>query len=557
MSASAQPLSAAGWSLTVGAAALDPAAKSAEFHAIYLGESFGAPRRGALAVLSHGVGAGGAAMEAAQIAAQSFAEGFFGAPATLGAGPAAGRSLSSVNAWLFSQSRRDPERLGMAASLTALSFGASKKIGVIHVGDCRVYRKRRGALEALTEDHLRPVAGDAVLTRALGADTDVQADFLDADAEILDRFILVSPGVAAHLPPARLNQLLSLDLDAESLARRAVAEAGVAATAVVIDIGGVPEPQFDDIAAAYADLPLRPPPQEGDNWDGFLVGRTLYRSRYTLLKLARDTTDNSQVVLKFPLPAMAQDQVFRAGFLREAWIGATVRSRWTVGYIDLPPERRRSLYLVMPYYPGQTLEQRLLAQPPIGFAEGVGIALKLCQAVEDLLRLQVVHRDIKPENVILLSDGDLRLLDLGLAFLPGVDSAEGDQLGGTTRYMAPELFKGVIAGPRSEVFSLGVTLYRLFSGGDFPFGRREAWPLARSRPDVPQWFGRALAQAIDTDPERRFSGPAAFREALEQGLLHGAEPAPLRARRLDSLLLWQFLTAIFAIAFLTLLLKGR
>ncbi len=218
-------------------------------------------------------------------------------------------------------------------------------------------------------------------------------------------------------------------------------------TAVVIDIGGVPEPQFDDVAAAYADLPLRPPPQEGDNWDGFLVGRTLYRSRYTLLKLARDTTDNSQVVLKFPLPAMAQDQVFRAGFLREAWIGATVRSRWTVGYIDLPPERRRSLYLVMPYYPGQTLEQRLLAQPPIGFAEGVGIALKLCQAVEDLLRLQVVHRDIKPENIILLSDGDLRLLDLGLAFLPGVDSAEGDQLGGTTRYMAPELFKGVIGRP--------------------------------------------------------------------------------------------------------------
>ena len=68
-------------------------------------------------------------MEAAQIAAQSFAEGFFGAPATLGAGPAAGRSLSSVNAWLFSQSRRDPERLGMAASLSALTFGASKKIG--------------------------------------------------------------------------------------------------------------------------------------------------------------------------------------------------------------------------------------------------------------------------------------------------------------------------------------------------------------------------------------------------------------------------------------------
>ena len=481
MSASAQPLSVAGWSLIFGVAAADPAAESAEFHAIYRGESFGAPRRGALAVVSQGAGAGRAAMEAAQIAAHSFAEGYFGAPATLGAGPAAGRSLSSVNAWLCSQSRRDTERVGMAASLSAVIFGASKKIGVIHVGDCRVYRKRRGVLEALTDDHLRPVAGDAVLTRALGADTSVQADFLDVDAEISDRFILISPGFAAHLPPARLNQLLSLDLDAEFLARRAVAEAGAAATAVVIDIGAVPEPQFDDVAADYAELPLLPPPHEGETRDGFIVGRTLYRSRYTLLKLARDTTDNRQVVLKFPLPAMAQDQVFRAGFLREAWIGSTVRSRWTVGYIDLPPERRSSLYLVMPYYPGQTLEQRLLLQPPVGFAEGVGIGLQLCRAVEDLLRLQVVHRDIKPENVILLNDGDLRLLDLGLAFLPGIDSAESDQLGGTTRYMAPELFKGAQAGPRSEVFSLGVTLYRLFSGGEFPFGRREAWPLARFR----------------------------------------------------------------------------
>ena len=295
-------------------AADDPAAESAEFHAIYRGETFGAPRRGALAVLAHGVGAGRSSMEAAQISTQSFAEGYFGAPATLGAGPAAARSLASVNAWLFSQSRRDPERLGMAASLSALTFGASKKIGVIHVGDCRVYRKRRGALEALTDDHLRRVAGDAVLTRAVGADTDVQADFLDADAEPFDRFILVSPGFAARPPPARLNQTLSLDLPAETLAQRAVAEAGAPATAVVIDIVAVPEPQFDDVAAAHADLPLRPPPQDGDSWDGFIVGRTLYRSRYTLLKLARDTADNRQVVLKFPCPPWRRIKFFARVF---------------------------------------------------------------------------------------------------------------------------------------------------------------------------------------------------------------------------------------------------
>ena len=270
MNASAQSLSAAGWSLTVGAATLDPAAESAEFHAIYLGESL-APRAGGRWPCCRTESAReGRRWKPAQIAAQSFAEGFFGAPATTRSGRSRRGSLVVERQRVVVQPIAPrSEAAGNGGFAERPEFRGFKKIGVIHVGDCRVYRKRRGALEALTDDHLRPVAGDAVLTRALGADTDVQADFLDADAEILDRFILVSPGFAAHLPPARLNQLLSLDLDAESLARRAVAEAGVAATAVVIDIGGVPEPQFDDVAAAYADLPLRPPPQEGDNWDGF------------------------------------------------------------------------------------------------------------------------------------------------------------------------------------------------------------------------------------------------------------------------------------------------
>ena len=557
MSAAQPPLSVAGWTLSIGAACAG-SPEGTDFHAVYRGDKLGAPLRGALAVVSHGGGPGQRSMEAAQIAAQGLAEGYFGAPPTLGAGRAAGRALSSVNSWLFSQSRSDPARRGMAAALSALAFGASNKVGVIHVGDCRAYRKRQGLLEALTEDHLRPAPdGGWTLTRSLGADKESQADFIEATAEILDRFILVSPGCVKRLAPGQLAKLLSLDLAAQPLAQRIVAEAGEEATALVTDILALPEAKFDDIAEGYADLPVLPPPQEGENLDGFIIGRTLYRGSFTLLKLARDSVGNRQVALKFPLPAMAQDQVFRAGFLREAGIGATVRSRWTVGYIDVPPERRRSLYLVMPYYRGATLEERLLAPPPVSFVEGIGIGLKLCQAVEDLARSQVIHRDLKPENVMLLADGDLRLLDLGLAFLPGLDSSASDQLGGTTRYMAPELFKGADAGPRSEVFSLGVTLYRLFSGGYFPYGRRESFPLARLRPDVPEWFGRVLARAIDADPDRRFVDAAAFRQSLEQGLLHGSLEVARPRRRLDSLPLWRALAAIFAAAFMILLLKGR
>ena len=563
MSVEGQHLFAAGWTLSVGTASTTaPGSPSLDFHAVYRGEAFDTPHRGLLAAVARAAGDNrGASLEAAQIAVQSFAEGFFGAGPTLGVRKAAGLALGSVNSWLFSQSRVDPERTGMAASLAAIAF-SSKHVAIIHVGGCRVYRKRRGQLVALTVEHLRPVAGGPpVLTRSVGADREVHADVLDESPEPFDRLFIVSQGLHDQIPPAALVELLAAELTPDQLARRAVdaAVAGQAsgqATALVIDVLGLPEPKFDDMARDFADLPLRPPPREGDNWDGYIVGRTLYRSRYTVLKLAEDSTDHSEVVLKLPLPAMLQDQVFRAGFLREAWIGTTVRSPWVARHIELPPGRRSSLYLVMPFYRGSTLEQRLSAPPPVSIAEGLGIALKLCRAVADLGTLQVIHRDLKPENVLLSPSGDVRLLDLGLAYLPGLDDDHQDGLGGTTRYMAPELFKGISPGPRSEVFSLGVTIYRMFSGGKFPFGQRERYPLARLRPDLPAWLGCCLAQAIETDPERRLADARALATALEQGLLHGKSEVRRPGPRISPLRLWQFFALAFATGFFGLLLGG-
>jgi serine/threonine protein kinase len=306
----------------------------------------------------------------------------------------------------------------------------------------------------------------------------------------------------------------------------------------------------------FAKLPIRGVPRDGDNWDGFIIGRTLYRSRYTTLKLARDTIAGRDVVLKIPLSSMLHDQVFRAGFLREAWIGASVHSSRIASYIDISPERRSSLYLVLPYYPGETMEARLVRPPPIPYLEGVGFVLKLCAVVQELASFQVVHRDLKPENVLLLPDGEIKLLDLGLAYLPGVDEPDDDRLGGTTRYMAPELFRKAPVDQCSEVFSLGVTAYRLFSGGPFPYGVRESFPLQRLRPDLPSWLGHCLGRAIEMDREKRFKNAAEFASALENGLSRGealTTQAVSWGNRISPIRIWQGLTLLFATGFLTLL----
>ena len=227
--------------------------------------------------------------------------------------------------------------------------------------------------------------------------------------------------------------------------------------------------------------------------------------------------NDRDVVLKIPLPAMLHDQVFRAGFLREAWVGAAVHSPRIASYIDVPAERRSSLYLVLPYYRGETLEARLNRPPPIPYLEGIGLALKLCAAVQDLAAYQIVHRDLKPDNVLLLSGGEIKLIDLGMAYLPGIDEPDDDRLGGTTRYMAPELFRKVPADQCSEVFSLGVTIYRLFSGGAFPFGQREAVPLQRLRPDLPV-LGRRMSEKGTRDRSKQaFSGRGRIRRGVGAG----------------------------------------
>ena len=168
--------------------------------------------------------------------------------------------------------------------------------------------------------------------------------------------------------------------------------------------------------------------------------------------------------------------------------------------------------------------------------------------MQDLAAIQVIHRDIKPDNIMLLDQGGgVKLLDLGLAFLPGIDAADAAKPGGTIRYMAPELLRGSPASSRTEVYALGVTIYRMFAGGPFPFGQREKLPLARLRPNLPHWLGEVLARALAPKPEDRFADAGELARALQAGLAERQErPMPFVPPFFTPLRLWQGTTLLFA-----------
>jgi hypothetical protein len=533
-----------GWHISARFAAPANTGKNPNFYAVYEGDAFGHPERGIIAAIAAAQMPARGAGPAAQLVLHSFAEGFFGAQRTFSPRRAAGLSLSAINAWLYGQLRNDTASEFSPVSLTAIAFHPSY-IGIAHIGACSLYRSRAGVVTPLTRPHLRLLPGrPAEITRAIGLDLELTVDYAEERAEPGDKYLLLagSPEPGAEALQAAFD--LRLAPNAEI-------------AAMLLDIIAAPAPEAE-AGRALDDLPLRPAPRDGDVWDGFAIGRTLYRGRYTILKLARDTIENRDVVLKIPLPSMLQDEVFAAGFMREAWIGSTVRGGNVARYIELPPERRSSLYLVMPFYRGETLEARLNRPPVMSLPDGIGIALKLCEAVRDLAAIQIIHRDIKPENIMLLANNEVKLLDLGLAYLPGIDRQDSVKPGGTLRYMAPELMNGAMANGRSEVYALAVTIYRMFSGGAFPFGQREPVPLSRLRPDLPAWLGRILARALDPAPEARFTDAGAFALALNEALVHGMDEESQRRRlaRLTKLQFYQALTILFGAGFLALLIRA-
>jgi hypothetical protein len=500
----------------------------------------------------------------AHVAVHGLIDGLYNARPTLGRAQALTQALSAINRWMFARRGVDGLAAGPAASLSAIIFNG-KRAGLVQIGGGMILRRRGAELTRLTEPQLRRLPGGGLgARRSLGSDGRLLLDYLEEPVLAGDRYILLSdtrggPDAAPVIEARPLAAICAADQTAAALAQALAAfpitdgAAGAAArrAVLVIDVLEVPAPTADSAEASLADLPLAPVPQEGENRDGYLIGRTLHRGAYTLLKHAVDSRTRQPVVLKFPLPAMLNDRVFQAGFARETWIGHTIRSPVIARVIEPEPGRRSSLYIVMPYYQGETLEARIARESRFSVAEIVAIALPLCQAVEDLRAVQVLHRDLKPDNVMLITGGGLRLLDLGLAYLAGVEDAGGQGLAGTMRYMAPELLRGAGPDDRTEVYALGVILHRLAAFGRFPRpGSDVAAGLQRARPDMPPELTATIAAALDQDPAKRPGNAGRLAEAVAEALQHGAGNRLSPRRFADPLTVWRSLALALALALL-------
>ena len=206
--------------------------------------------------------------------------------------------------------------------------------------------------------------------------------------------------------------------------------------------------------------------------------------RYSRLFGAVDEIEGGDGRAEIPQAAgRRRSPTYHAAFVREAWVGARVSSPWIGRIIELPPGRQTCLYTVMPLYQGELLETRLARRPALGLEEGRNIAIKLARAVAALHRAGIIHRDIKPDNVILegerIAEADRSRRG---ARRPGWRIFRPRTFPAPPAYMAPEMFAGEPGNEATDIYALGVTMFRAFTG-EFPYGNADATsPPRRERP---------------------------------------------------------------------------
>ena len=541
-----------------------PRERNEDFAGAVFGMELPKPRRDIIAAIADGIGGAKGGRVAAETAVRGFLDGFCDLPETMEVGRAGATVLNALNSWIFSQGRRDNKLSGMGCTFTAVVL-RGRIAHILHVGDTRAYRLRGDRLTCVTTDHVREDAGGRsnILTRALGVETEVRLDYAAHPVALHDRFLLCSDGVYGVLSADSMADILCGRSASDDSARALVAaalEAGSTdnCTALVVDIVALPSADSATVGADIMQLPLIPVPIDGQTVDGFVLKVLISDGRYTRLFGAMDEVEGGEVALKFPKPQVATAATYHAAFVREAWVGARVNSPWIGRIIELPPGRQTCLYTVMPLYQGELLSTRLARRPSVGLEEGRNIAIKLARGVAALHRAGIIHRDIKPDNIILESEGSLKLIDLGVVRVPGLEDFPPEDIPGTMAYMAPEMLAGEPGNEATDVYALGVTMFRTFTG-EFPYGnldavsqprRGRAAPLAELRPDLPAWLQVALGRAIATDPAERFRDVMEFALEMEAGPSR-APTAPRRPQTLyerSPLRFWQGVAALLALA---------
>jgi len=251
----------------------------------------------------------------------------------------------------------------------------------------------------------------------------------------------------------------------------------------------------------------------------------------------RDVDIDRVVAIKIPSAQLWRSKRALEVLEREARSAASVLHPHVIAIYQV--DRWRDVpYLVMPYFPGPSLDRRIHAAGPLSLFEAVRIARQMAEALAAAHARGVIHRDVKPGNILLGRGVERAVLsDFGLAKVQSdATMTASGLLAGTPSYLSPEQATGAAVTPASDLFSLGSVLRTMLSGeapwaGLHPhaivhrIASAEMPPLAAPRNPPPAWVNRLLDWMQHPDPRGRPESAASLAECLRACERHLSEPA--------------------------------
>ncbi|PYO74615.1 MAG: serine/threonine protein kinase [Gemmatimonadetes bacterium] len=287
-----------------------------------------------------------------------------------------------------------------------------------------------------------------------------------------------------------------------------------------------------------------PSPKPGLDRASTLSGQVL-DSRYQVQKklgeggmsyvyLAREVATGKDVAIKVLSPKLATDRSSVERLRREAGLAMRLEHPNVCRILRLGESEDGLIYLVMPFLKGELLSDREVKSGPMAVEVGVAVLQQVCAGLHHAHELQIVHRDLKPENIMLVAEdgGSERavVMDFGLAKERRAEgqlaklTATGIILG-TPEFMSPEQIRGKQLDARSDIYALGIVAFEMFSG-KLPFQGRNAQEmmiarlrgqplkLRQLRADAPEPLEKALARAMESNPDNRYDTALDFAAAL-------------------------------------------
>ncbi|MBK8232172.1 MAG: protein kinase [Candidatus Eisenbacteria bacterium] len=297
---------------------------------------------------------------------------------------------------------------------------------------------------------------------------------------------------------------------------------------------GPGEPALAAVAPGTSALP------PGERWGDFEIVRRIGEGSFGEVYRARDLRLDREVALKLMRADRLRPELAEA-LTREGRLLARVRHP-NVVTVHGAEEVEGRVGLSMELVDGRTLEAILSEQGPMSAGEATLVGIELCRALAALHEAGLVHRDVKTQNVMREAKGRIVLMDLGVGIALTDLNQERPVLAGTPFYMAPELLSGSAASPSSDLYSVGVLLYRLVTGR-FPVEARRLSELKAAhasgeirllrdlRPDLPSGFIQVIETCVAFAPEQRYASAGQLEDALMQAMGGGPQRSPAESPR--------------------------